>query len=419
MSLQIFESPAHGKPILIVSYHIPPENVPASLRPFWFFKHLPEFGWRPWVLASSLTHWWQGAETAEGDPWVIRTPATGTHKRLLSFAHRIEPLASKYLLPGEYGQVWLPYALAAARKAMRERRFQAVFSTSPPSASHVVALRLKQRYGIRWVADFQDPLVGNPFRSKHPVRDRYDRALESRVIRHADFIVANTDTAAEAWRERYPEHRGRITHIWNGFDAEEKIGPTPLPPRRYRVLAHVGTVYGARHPGLLLASFGRLIESGALDPAAVKIQLVGPLDFQSFPDAALVRKFMERGWLECTVAYVPREEAIRVTAEADYLLLLDLNEKGAALQVPSKLYDYLRVGRPILAFTPENSPVAGILARGGVPHVCISPNAGREQLDRAVLEFLSLPTEPVEASAWFWQEFEARALTRSLARLLD
>ena len=128
---------------------------------------------------------------------------------------------------------------------------------------------------------------------------------------------------------------------------------------------------------------------------------------------------LARGCLEYNGKAIPRPEAIKELATSDYLLLLDLNEKNTDLQVPAKLFDYVRIGRPILAFTAEGSPVARILARCGVRQICVAPGWAEERVDDLVAAFFSLPTESIAPSPWFQEEFNVIQHTRTLAARLD
>ncbi len=101
------------------------------------------------------------------------------------------------------------------------------------------------------------------------------------------------------------------------------------------------------------------------------------------------------------------------------MLLIDFTTGAPGLQVPYKLYSYLRIGRPVLAITTPNSPVERMLSRSGVPHACIYPGSPSEEIDRRVLDFLRLPADPVRASDWFWENFDCTAQTRTLASIID
>jgi hypothetical protein len=292
-----------------------------------------------------------------------------------------------------------------------------LLSTSPPLTTHLAALWLKLRYGWKWIADFRDPLVGNPFRKQRWVVCS-DRILERLFFRYADALIANTDPVAELWRARYPQWLGKVHVLWNGFDPEDETGPRPLPTRTYRVLAHVGSMYGDRHPNLVLGSVARLIQQGRLAPERLRIQLIGPVSPQAQPHPRLAETLRASGCLEINAKLVPRAEAGRIIGEADQLLLLDVLNAKAGLQVPGKLFEYIRIGRPILASTTENSPVERILKASGVPYACIYENLPEAESDRRVLAFLQLPVQPVHPSAWFHETFAAEGQARKLSALV-
>jgi glycosyltransferase involved in cell wall biosynthesis len=294
-----------------------------------------------------------------------------------------------------------------------------VLSTSPPVATHLAAAVLKKRHRIKWIADFRDPLLGNPFRTRKAAQV-YDRAIETFILSYADIVLANTDTAAEMMRQRYPRQARKVRVLWNGYDPAESFGPSPLPQRDYRVIAHVGGLYGGRHPGVFLSSIERLIGRGVLDPSKIRIQLVGSLNLDdAWVKSKTFHILRDRGCLNYTEHRIPEPEARRVIAEADYLLLLDLNALDARVQTPAKLFDYLQVGRPILAFTAKESPAERILQKSGVPHGCVYSTDTPEYIDSKILDFFKLSTEPAPTSGWFKTHFSAPLQAKTLAALLD
>jgi hypothetical protein len=236
------------------------------------------------------------------------------------------------------------------------------------------------------------------------------------LLGRADRLGANTDTVAAIWRRRYPKWSEKISILWNCFDPAEAVEPAPPPLRPYRVLAHVGSLYGGRHPGQLLASLERL----RVDPSAYRVRLVGPIENDIMSEhGPLLERMRAARLLEFDNRQVPREEAARETAQADYLLLLDLNELPTAFQVPSKLMSYVRTGKPIIAWTQKGSPVERILARCGIRYVAVDPSSPAAECDRRVAEFLTIPAEPCRPSSWFRETFDARSQARQVAGLLD
>jgi glycosyltransferase involved in cell wall biosynthesis len=396
----------HKAPVLILAYVYPPDNYAGAARPHRFAKYLERLGHPVSIVAAGPP----GATSAAGNVYRVPGELEGRHKTL---ADKVVRLAWLYY---DEGVAWIP---GVVRLAARWRDLRPVlFSTSPPITTHLAALWLKRRYGWKWMADFRDPLAGNPFRKLRRVQYS-DAVLEKIIFRQADTLIANTDSVEALWRRRYPHWGRKIALIWNGFDAEDPAGGAPMPPREFRVLAHAGEIYGDRHPGLVLASVARLTAQGSIQPDRLRIQLVGPVAQEALPDAALVEGLTRCGCLELKPAAVPRAEAQRLTAEAYQLLLLDVLSGSAGLQVPGKIFDYIRIGRPVLASTTRGSPAERILEQSGIPHGCIYPDLGEPEIDRRVLEFLKLPSTPVAPSAWFQSQFDAARQAEALSDLIQ
>ena len=101
------------------------------------------------------------------------------------------------------------------------------------------------------------------------------------------------------------------------------------------------------------------------------------------------------------------------------LLLLDMNETNPGLQVPAKVFEYVRTGRPILALTVPNSATQHVLAVSGVPHACIDLGATTEVFDALVLAFLSAQHESVAPSPRFQHEFSVEEQIKTLLSILE
>jgi hypothetical protein len=309
---------------------------------------------------------------------------------------------------------WIPDAVSEADSLLQNHAIDFIMSTSPPVATHLVAWALKRRHDVTWIADFRDPIVGNPFR-RHPLGTFYDQWIERAIVRSADAVIVNTDSALEQFVRRYPSLRDKFCLIWNGYDPDEELVPLPIPRRPHRVLTHLGSIYGGRHPGILLDALDRLSRAERIDLDALRLRLVGTIDHsEAWVGSPAARYLQGRSCLEWTNATIPRAAARVEMATADYLLLLDLNERAVGVQVPAKLFEYVRIGRPILALTSRNSPVERILSRSEVPHACLYQNDSAEELDRKVVAFLSMEAAPRAPSEWFHRHFNAAGQTQQL-----
>ncbi|HEY5178075.1 MAG TPA: glycosyltransferase [Terriglobales bacterium] len=389
--------------LLIIAYAFPPFPAPGSARPWRFYKFLPEFGYETHVLTASR-------------PEQVLPRITFVPPLEVSFAERV---LRQFFFPADNDVLWIRPAIAAAERLIAETPFDAVLSTIPPIHGHTVAYLLKKRTGLPWIADYRDPVVGNPLRTYRGLPRWVDGLMERHFCQAANLVVTVTDRLQQEWIQRYPEAAAKTVVIWNGFDPEENIAPKPLPLRSYRVLAHIGSFYLGRHPIIPMTAIARLIRRGILDPARLRLRLIGSLDLAiRRNNQQLFDELIEIGCLEC-LPPVPRVQALDLMMEADQLMLADNNNADIGHTVPAKLFEYVRVGRPILALTSAGSPVERILATSGVPHVVLSPDLDEQTIDTRMIEFLNLPSDPVPASERFLLDFNGRNQAGILAKLLD
>ena len=168
------------------------------------------------------------------------------------------------------------------------------------------------------------------------------------------------------------------------------------------------------HP--LLQSLRRLVDTGKLSPQCFQVYLAGPVAEGSIPDPEFMTAASDEGWVKLNPERVPQKDAHRIVQTSDALLVI---QPQSALQVPGKLFEYLQIGRPILAFIPPNSSVERILQKSAVPYQCIYPSCGQHELDRLVLQFFQMDGVDCRPSAWFEAEFNAQTHAEKLADLIQ
>lgn len=403
--------PNQRKSVLLLAYYYLPATTSGVQRAVRFARYLPKHGYRTFVVSSS-------AQGTLALPRVTYVPNSMTDSAV---GGKAEWIAKKIqcILPYNEQLPWSAHAVAASRELAQEFGISAVISTSPPASSHFAAFWLKQRLGLKWIADFRDPLLGNPGRNRRWAVP-YDYLLERSFLRYADKIMTVTDTNAEHWRQRYPRWRDKFHVVWNGYDPAEAFHAAPITPRRYRMLSHVGVLYEQRHPLGILSAVQRLTSQGRVDPGEIHIQFIGPILGEGFRSHPVVASLEAKGCLRINGKTIPRPAAMTEIATSDYLLLLDINNlDNAGYTVPAKLYDYVLTGRPILAATSPQSPVDRILSQSGIPYRCIYHTDSSQEIESKLLDFFQLPSTPQTPSSWFLNTFDGDRQAGVVASLLD
>jgi hypothetical protein len=395
--------------VVILAYHFPPENSIGGARPFRFYKNLKKLGFQCHVITAA-------AQTGCDDPDVEYVPDPFESARH-SFKWQIERVVRHFFLPGVLGTLWSYDAAQAARKRISRHKTSriTIFSTFPPQGPHFAAWQLAGD-GLPWVADYRDPFADAAvgFGLK-PFHTQCYHWVEKQLLKRSTTLIANTDAARDRWQEKLLDRQVPVHLIWNGFDPENRIAPLPLPERQRKALTHVGELYYGRSATPVLESIARLIDAGRLAPDKLCVRLIGPAQAVSIPSPDFISRATSQGWLELTPEQVPQEKARHAAQTSDGLLLI---QPQSAVQVPGKLFEYLQIGRPILALVPPGSAIERLLAGCGVPYRCAYAGSAPEVMDSAVAEFFDLPSAAVTPSQWFEDEFNAKNQTATLAAII-
>jgi Glycosyl transferase 4-like domain len=181
----------HPKAILF-AYYFPPDNNSGVQRATRLAKYLPRCGVDLRVIASNHA----GTDVTRRDTVYVPAPDLRAAAGWEFLARLLQGI-----VPYNERLEWVPHAVRAACGIAGREPIAAVISTSPPLATHLAALFLKARYRLRWIADFRDPLRGNPGRARRWARP-YDLSLERAIFRSADSLVAVTDTVRDEWLAR-------------------------------------------------------------------------------------------------------------------------------------------------------------------------------------------------------------------------
>jgi hypothetical protein len=398
--------------VLIFAYHFPPENVIGGARPFRFSKYLSRLGYNCRVFTAS-------DQTGRDDSTTeyVADPFFTDARHTLSW--HLERATRKVFLPGEMGIRWSYHASRAARVHIRANPGACVtiFSTFPPLGSHLAAWQLQRGGRARWIADFRDPMrnerpAGSPI---NQFRKQVDLWLEHVLVHRADAVIVNTDEATVRWRDKFPSLNGKVHSIWNGFDPEERITPLPVMHSPCQVLSHTGELYAGRSVTPILESIARLIAAGRLSSGSVRVRLIGPAENGALPNQEFLDHARAEGWLDLVTEQIPKGEALQIARSSESLLLL---QTKCATQVPGKLFEYLQIGRPILAFIEPDSSSERLIVKSGVPYRCVYPGSAPAVVDEIVAEFFNLPCTAVAANPWFNELFNAENQTRQLDAII-
>ncbi|MHB1233259.1 MAG: glycosyltransferase [Burkholderiales bacterium] len=402
------------KRVLMIAYHFPPlagsSGIQRTLR---FAKYLPEFGWEPLILTAHPRAYERTsadllAEIPEGAV-VVRAPAFDTARhfsvagRYLGFLARPDRWIS-----------WLPGATIAGLSMIRRYRPDVIWSTYPIATAHLIGAALSKRSGLPWVADFRDPMAQDGYPTDPRVWRSF-KQIEERAAREATLCTFTTPGTVRLYSERYPQAAGRFKVIENGYDEETFAGLTPgsapLNPGKITLL-HSGIVYPSeRDPTQFLQAIRTLIDTGKISAGQLRVWFRASMheDFLR----ALTDKFGLNACIEL-LPPIPYNDALDEMMRADVLLIMQASNCND--QIPAKLYEYLRAGRPILALTDPVGDTAGVLRDAGIG--AIAPLDQADAIGTLLASTLAAPTVGTLATAGKVAACSRKIRTKDLATLL-
>ncbi|WP_232695724.1 glycosyltransferase family 4 protein [Brevibacillus daliensis] len=266
--------------------------------------------------------------------------------KAFSFAKKIK----SYILIPDDQILWYPEAVKAGRKLLREKKIDVIFSTSGPVTNHLVARKLAEEFGCKWIADFRDPWTQNMHRSGIGWRERLEEKLEEKVMRKADVITTVTATFAKNFTNKYPSQIQRVELIYNGFDRADfrDLMPVKEVPGRFHA-AYAGILYQKRNPRLLLAAIKELIDEGKVNSNEISLSFAGVFDYPGYTENQDCVNALGLQDVVRVLGNLPHKEALGLMKGADALLMIGDVTPDAGAYIPGKLYEYMGVGKPILA----------------------------------------------------------------------
>lgn len=459
--------------LLLVAYYFPPIGGGGVQRALKMAKYLPEFGWRPHVLAVDpvahvsldpslldqlppevvvhrVREWYppglakllgggetraasgvkEGTEGGDGTGGMKdggRAAANedagvpGVSATLRTRTVRLLKAARKYVLIPDDQILWYVPAVREGKRMLARYPIDAIFSTAGPNTNHLVALALRRGRRLPWVADFRDPWTQNMHRSGIRWREALEERMERRVMAAADIVLTVTRSFAEGFREKNGDVIKRLEVIHNGFDAADYAGIEPDRVPGKCVFAYAGIFYKERNPRLFLRAVRELIDAGEIDRRDILLRFAGVFDYPGYTDNADAVAQLGLSDVVEVLGHLPHRRALALLKGADVLLLVGDTAPGSGAYIPGKLFEYMAVQRPILALSLPGE-AASIVERFRLGEV-VRPD-DLPAMKRAVASFYrrwkagrlhTSGTLPHEAYALY----ERREQARALAALLD
>lgn len=257
---------------------------------------------------------------------------------------------------------WIIPGCIKGLRIIRKHKITVIFATGMPWSSMCIGWLLSKFTGVPLVVDFRDPWIGNIFHiSMGDFYDKLSVKLEQKIVEHAKLIFANTEELRTAFLKRYPYlENNKFVVLPNGYDPLDYTNVQKNPQEENPLLAsdkliivHAGFLYGARDPSPIIDAILQLPYSECVVFCQIgKISL--NYEFcEKYREAINSNKIV-------LIEQLPFEKCLAIMLQADVLLNI---QPKTMTQVPSKLYDYLCLNKPILTIAPVDGALGNLILR--------------------------------------------------------
>lgn len=358
---------------LIVNYYFPPAGGGGVQRWVKMLKYLQRYDWQFTVITA------EPAAAARDDSLLSEIPASTRIIRIPNaepLGRGVEPAYWKRWLSAlihitDSRGGWNAHVRAAVQDELARQPYEVLIISSPPYSLARLAAQLSVQVNLPVVLDMRDPWTRNPYKlHPTPLHRYWDRRIEKKTISTLRYLTA----AYQSTIDYYSEFTGLIAAtISNGYDEDDFNGveTTFLPPvgERFK-LAFSGTFYShLNRPDNVFYAIAELKKQGV----PVEFHHVGK---SAYSLQALAAKYgIEE--LVTIHGYRSHPETLQLLAKMDGLcLILDDRNVHAGATVGGKMYEYLRLRKPILALVPADGDAARIVNETSAGMVCPNSNRG-------------------------------------------
>lgn len=420
-----------SKTCIIVSPYFPPSMLAGVHRARHLAKHLPAAGWTPVVLCVD-----EACHEERLDPGLARLVPASTEILKVS---AISPLLTRPLGIGEISLRAMVPLRRTLLRLLATRPVDAVLITGSPYYPMLLASRIRRRFGVPVVLDFQDPWVSawgatQPRWTKSGVSHYLATVLEPRALRGANFVTSVSAKQNAELADRHPWlDRERMAAIPIGSDPEDFTAIGMDDAASYALepgcvhMSYVGTIWPSAMPTVrvLLQGVAALRDRFPEVYRRLRLSFVGttanPNDGEGFRVLPLAESLGVAGAVREVPRRIPYLGALSIVVRSDASLMIGSDEPHYSA---SKVYSCLMSGRPYLSVFHRDSGAHRVLtAAGGGVALGFSTGEELAALEAPIRDGLyRLAVEPEtfgKAIPGAYMPDEAREVARRYAGIFD
>ena len=418
------------KKILIITPHYPPSNLAAVHRSRLFAQHLPAFGWEPVILTVHQDYYEEELD------WNL-------HKLLPANQHIEKVKACKITKPRLIGDIGLRAFYQLRKKALqivKEQQIDFVYIPIPSFYVSLIGPYLHKKTGVKYGIDYIDPWVhqfpgSDKLFSRHWFSTKLAKFLEPKAIKNASLITGVAAGYYQAVLDRNSTLKNScvVGAMPYGGEAADHELPKELQlkPYLFQKNAKLQMVYaGAMLPkayGPLESIFQSIAANKSLFDN-VEFHFIGTGKLANDANSYTIKPLAEKYGLWHTIIFeyakrIPYMDVLIHLDAADGVFILGSTEPH---YTPSKSYQAVLSGKPVLAVLHSESSAVQVLGQSGAG-IVLSFH-GEKELSKIQNQFVEKWNEfknfvelfhASSVNKGIFEQYSAKAVTYQLTQLLE
>lgn len=349
------------KKILIIAFHFPPSSGAAVQRILSLCEDLPKFGWKVTVLTAKISAYGaldfsQEIPTNELEglfrAWAIdaqrHLSIKGKHLGILSILDRWSS--------------WIVDAVLKGRRIVKKQKIDIIMSTTPIPSANIIANYLSQKFDIPWIADFQDPFSYH-YAEIGKLNKKIQQYVDNLTVKNCSAAVFATEDAKQSYVKKFDLcYRSKYNVVQNGFNDKiwkevnkhTKKFDDIIDSNKINVL-YSGVLYpNGRDPSNFFKALRSLKIRNIINNTNFEVIFQGS-EGDSYRELIEILKIDDIVKFTPAVSYI---DSLCCMKKAQILIVIQGDVFN--LQVPGKIYEYIRAGKLILSLTPQCSATAKV-----------------------------------------------------------
>ncbi len=361
---------------------------------------LPEFGSAPILMNELASHLAQRGYAVEVMTTIPRPPHHRAYRGRLFIKETRNGFMVKRVMtnftenPLGRLMAWTIYTLASFFNLFSIRPGDVLFLRLPPLQLGITGILGRIWRGVPFILNIQDIHPDLSIESgilRNSLVIRLAQGFEKWIYKNSPTIVVISDGFKQNLIDKgVPAGKIQVIPNWVDTDFLRPLAKDNPVARKLGLQGKFVAMYSGTISLSSNLALEKVLEAAALlkDEQGMKIAIIG---------AGLKKKSLEHkaaGLGLANVVFIPFQPYADLPAllsSAD-VLLVPLDVEKSQLSVPSKLYNFMAAGRPILGLASSSSEVAGLIASAGCG-LCVPP----QEPERIAEALIQLRDSPVEA----------------------